>query len=243
MAIVWFVGIGAVLCAQLTELSVLGGSCAPEVNPRLAEIKSWHASVSAYLQKEKSGDQAAAIELGKEIVRGRCSNEHWRFTLVSALAGVKRFAEAIVLLEAFYDRGSNAIASRLAAPGNTLQPLLMSPEFKGSALAAKLAGDEKALLARRAAAEKVLGSIDAPATNYIAKEACPFECCRFGAWTATATTELFDRPGGTQVAQVAKGERVEALTGEVHLQPIPAFEISNLIFLGLLLYSLIILCH
>lgn len=221
MASVWFFGIGVVLSAQLTELSVLGGSCAPEVNPSQAELTSWHESVSAYPQKQKSGDIDAAIELAKKIVRGRCSNEHWRFTLVSALSGAKRFAEAVVLLDAFYDRGSNAIAGRLAASGNTFQPLLLSSEFKGSALAAKLAGDEKALLARRAVAEKVLGSIDAPAADYIAKGACPFECCRFGGWTATATTELFDGPGGSRVAQLAIGERVEALTGEVHLQPIP----------------------
>ncbi len=159
--------------------------------------------------------------MGKRIVRGRCSNEHWRFKLISALSGATRFAEAVVLLDALYDRGSNAIAGRLAAPGDTLQPLLLSQEFKGSALAAKLAGDEKALLARRAAAENVLRSIDAPAANYIAKGACPFECCRFGAWTATAPTELLDRPSGTRIAQLVKGDRVEALTGEVHLQPIP----------------------
>ncbi len=61
MAILWFVGIGAVLSAQLTELSVLGGSCASEVNPSRAELTSWSESVSAYLQKEKSGDHDAAI--------------------------------------------------------------------------------------------------------------------------------------------------------------------------------------
>ena len=106
MASVWYFGIGAVLSGQLTELSVLGGGCAAEANPSLAELKSWHESVSAYRQNEKSGDHGAAIELGKKIVRGRCSNEHWRFTLVSALSGAKRFAEAVVLLDAFYDRGS-----------------------------------------------------------------------------------------------------------------------------------------
>lgn len=61
-----------------------------------------------------------------------------------------------------------------------------------------------------------------PPENYVAKDACPFECCRFGEWTVLENTGLVLNPGSRRVIGAArKGTRVVALTGEVHLSPEP----------------------
>lgn len=55
----------------------------------------------------------------------------------------------------------------------------------------------------------------------IVRDACPFECCQFGKWTALEEVKLVDKPGsaGTVVA-VLKGENVTAITGEEHVVPL-----------------------
>lgn len=47
--------------------------------------------------------------------------------------------------------------------------------------------------------------------------ACPFECCRYGRWTARTPTAARARPDrrSTEVFRVARGEPVDALTGMV----------------------------
>ncbi len=56
----------------------------------------------------------------------------------------------------------------------------------------------------------------------MAKDACPFECCTFGEWSVEQPVELFAGPEGAKLGQTLKvGEKVEGLTGEVHLKPRP----------------------
>ena len=47
--------------------------------------------------------------------------------------------------------------------------------------------------------------------------ACPFECCRYGQWTATRRVPLLAaaREGGRRVGWIAPGSRVQALDGFV----------------------------
>jgi hypothetical protein len=60
-----------------------------------------------------------------------------------------------------------------------------------------------------------------PANNYIDKGACPFECCTYREWIARTDVTLLDSPNGKKVVgRIKKGERVLALTGEVHSVPL-----------------------
>jgi hypothetical protein len=60
-----------------------------------------------------------------------------------------------------------------------------------------------------------------PPNVYIDKGACPFECCTYREWVAHTDVTLLDRPNGKKVVgRIKKGERVLALTGEVHSVPL-----------------------
>ncbi len=54
-----------------------------------------------------------------------------------------------------------------------------------------------------------------PPQLYISKGACPFECCTYQLWIANRVVALVDHPGGKVIAQVRKGDKVQAITGEV----------------------------
>jgi hypothetical protein len=61
----------------------------------------------------------------------------------------------------------------------------------------------------------------APPNPHIDKGACPFECCTYRDWIASGPITLMDQPGGKKlIARVHKGEKVQALTGEVHSIPL-----------------------
>jgi hypothetical protein len=60
-----------------------------------------------------------------------------------------------------------------------------------------------------------------PPNVYIDKGACPFECCTFRQWVAHTDATLLDSPNGKKVVgRIKKGEKVLALTGEVHSVPL-----------------------
>lgn len=58
----------------------------------------------------------------------------------------------------------------------------------------------------------------APPALFIDKGACPFECCSYGEWETVKTSTAYARPddGAKQVGRFLAGEKVTALTGEVH---------------------------
>jgi hypothetical protein len=73
----------------------------------------------------------------------------------------------------------------------------------GSVIAAQTTGDQK------------------PPNVYIDKGACPFECCTYRQWVARTEVTLLESPNGKRVVgRIKKGERVLALTGEVHSVPL-----------------------
>ncbi len=203
---------------QHTEQSVLGGACLVESKQSLAELQTWNSWVTRYREDKQAGRSEQALALAKRLVRNRCSNEHWRFQLVELLVEMKRPEEAVGVIEGFYDRGSNGVESRIEG----LKTLLDSQVFKNSKFAAKLEADRRAALQRKAEARQKLATMNGPAKQYVAKNGCPFECCHFGQWQAMEGIVLYDRPDGSaEIARVAKGEKVVAVTGEVHLEPIP----------------------
>jgi hypothetical protein len=60
-----------------------------------------------------------------------------------------------------------------------------------------------------------------PPNVYIDKGACPFECCTYREWVAHTDVTLLDSPNGKKVVgRIKKGEKVLALTGEVHSAPL-----------------------
>jgi len=196
--------------AQNLETAALGGPCLPE-NP--GGGPEWFALLNQHNDAKKRGDREAAVALAKQIVRSRCSIEYWWFELSEELVDLGRPGEAVTLLDALYHRGNNSIDEQLRGLQDT-------PAFRTSPLAARLAQDRRAAADRRKEAQSRVSAEPHPLVNYVAKAACPFECCRFGAWTANENTALFDLPNGTrQVGRVLKGESVQAITGEVHLRP------------------------
>jgi hypothetical protein len=60
-----------------------------------------------------------------------------------------------------------------------------------------------------------------PPNVHIDKGACPFECCTYREWVARTDETLVDSPNGKNVVgRIKKGEKVLALTGEVHSVPV-----------------------
>jgi hypothetical protein len=62
-----------------------------------------------------------------------------------------------------------------------------------------------------------------PPDIYVDKGACPFECCTYREWVARTDMPLLDIPDGKKViGQIKKGEKVLAMTGEIHSIPLQA---------------------
>ena len=60
-----------------------------------------------------------------------------------------------------------------------------------------------------------------PPRVYIDKGACPFECCTYREWVARTDVALLDSPNGKRtVGTIKKGQKVLALTGEIHSVPL-----------------------
>jgi hypothetical protein len=203
--------------------AVLGGPCLNEGDSGFAGLHGWRGLVRQHREALQAGDRNSAIEFAKQIVRSRCSNEHWWLRLAEDLAEADRLDESVAALDAFYSQKSNAVDRRLRTPESPVHRLLESDAYQRSALAQKLAADRKALEQRRGEARRKLAALTSrPPDHYVAKPACPGEYCHFGKWTATAETILYDKPAGTRiVARVGANEPVEGVTGEVHLRPLP----------------------
>lgn len=203
--------------AQGPEVTVLGGPCEPGMEPPV-----WQSLVSQQLAAVRSWDQDTALVLTRRIVRGRCDNTHWWFRLVEQLAAAGRPQEAVDALGVLYARRNNEVDLRLRAADSQLKELVQTEAFRRSELAQQLARARRELDKRRAAAAARLAAEPGPPRDYVAMGACPFEGCAYREWRVNADTTVYDRPGGTRVmGQARKGEAVDALTGEVHLRPVP----------------------
>lgn len=87
----------------------------------------------------------------------------------------------------------------------------------GAAAASKAAGAASSAGGRSSAAATPPTVSD----MFVDRGACPFECCTYGAWEATGVATLRAEPDSSSpvVATVARGDRVTAVTGEVHVFP------------------------
>jgi hypothetical protein len=60
-----------------------------------------------------------------------------------------------------------------------------------------------------------------PPSIHVDKGACPFECCTYREWVARTDITLVNVPDGSKaLGQIKKGEKVLALTGEIHSVPV-----------------------
>lgn len=202
--------------AQSTETTLLGGPCADPKTRRDGQL------VSQHRQELKRNNRQAVLALTKQIVRQNCSSGHWWLQLAEAFLAMNDPADATQALQSLYDRKFDGVEDELYDAKSPLHQLLRSNIYQQSTLAASLKRDRRAVEQRRLEAMAKLREQPHPPAEYVAPGACPFECCVYRSWSVLADTPLFDSPGGTRLlGQAKEGELVQALTGEVHLRPVP----------------------
>ena len=65
-----------------------------------------------------------------------------------------------------------------------------------------------------------LSAPNSPPNPFIDVGACPFECCKYGNWTSKSGLDLVSQIGEKKtIGHITSGEKVTALTGEVHTVP------------------------
>ena len=200
----------------------LGGPCSPVVYP--------HPSLEI-VRAKKGGLWDRVIELEKRSVREGCDIEYrWR-ELANALVEVGRRTDALLVLTDMDSRGFDLRPSVIGREHEELKAFMETPLFKASALGMRLEELKRISDQRRAHYREVLQKLpraQRPPEQYIAKGACPFECCRYGKWTVLQDTELVAAPGSTQVVgRAKKGTHVVGVTGEVHLKPEPVVVLKD----------------
>ena len=195
----------------------LGGPCAdavPGPGSKFREI----------VDAEKRADWNLVVELEKASVREACGMEFRWQQLGTALAKANRAAEAVRLLEEMEARGFELNPS----PGMLspeLLALMGTPAFQTTPAGRRIGELRRISDNRRAVFLEQLEKMPAgqkPPKDYVAKGACPFECCQYRDWTVEKSTVLYAEPGSRKaVGTAAKGTRVRGLTGEVRLTPEP----------------------
>jgi hypothetical protein len=176
-----------------------------------------------YWEEQKRGNPETAFSLLQQIVRGGCLSSQGWATLAELAAKLNHPKEAVAAMEVLYARGSNHVVWGLRTADSPLHGLLKTDEYRRSNLAAALEAEERSLEKRRSEARTRMETEPYPPAAYIANPACPYECCGFGSWAVEKATTLYDRPWGERViGRVLSGEKVERLTGEVHVRPRPA---------------------
>ena len=207
----------------------LGGPCSPVMN---AEGPGIYKDI---VEARKSRSWERLIELEKRFVRGGCAIEYrWR-ELANVFVEAGRQTDAVRVLEEMDARGFDLSFGLNHSPGDEahkeLKQFMETPAFRTTSVGMKIEQMKKISDERRARYREILKrmpSSQRPPEHYVAKGVCPFECCRYGNWTATQDTELVAAPGDTRVVgRVQKGSRVDALTGEVHLHPEPVLVLAN----------------
>jgi len=221
-----------VLCtaAVLLLLAARSAPCDDEIGGA-CEINLFWSGGKQVGEAEKSHDWERLIALRKQEVRAGCGIAYRWYELVDTLLQAGRPEEASRVLQRMDARGFEVSPCREAKYFARVESFLKTPLFEASPLGQKLRKLEAISNKRRREFGRELKRLPVnkrPPEHYIAKNACPFECCRFGDWTVLANTRLVAKPGSDRVVGTAlKGSRVTALTGEVHLTPEPVGVLIN----------------
>ncbi|MDA1234379.1 MAG: hypothetical protein O3A53_06235 [Acidobacteria bacterium] len=202
-------------------IAALGGSCL-SVAYEAADGIRYGELTSEASRAERRQDYIAAVDLAKQIVLADCANWYWWRKLAELQLKVDRAAGAVATLSEYHDRGGNDVDPWLHDSEGQLRELLNSDAFKRSTLAQELAAEREAVDQRRRAAGDKLASIERPPEYYVADNACPFECCMYGEWTALEPKTLYRAPESAEaIGAVEANQTVEALGGEMRLRPTP----------------------
>lgn len=221
IAALFMLGGPAPLTAQ-DDAALLAGPCVEAE----VDFRVHNALRDAVHSARRDGNLDAALSIQRDFVRLRC-RDSWRWVRLAALLlEAERPEEAVTVIDYIEPWAANYIQlieeqHRLSdAP---LDPLWETDAFHGSELAARMEARRAAHRERRRAFQERLDSLAArPPDEYVARDACPFECCVYREWTVEERTELFDDVAGSSVvAVVESGDRVEGLTGQVHVTPSP----------------------
>ena len=70
-----------------------------------------------------------------------------------------------------------------------------------------------------AGASATAAAAGVPPAEVVIAGGCPGEGCQLGNWTAREAVPIYDRPNGTVVGQLPKGEAVAAMSAEVRATP------------------------
>jgi hypothetical protein len=174
---------------------------------------------------EKSGSWNKLIEYEKLFVRGGCSIQYRWDDLVESLLKAHRGADALQVLQEMDSREFELNPSAIGESHKKLKNFMETPEFKRSSVGQKIEQLKSVSDARRARfleSLKDLPSSEKPSEDYIARGACPFECCQYRDWTVERDTDLVKSPDSHEVVgRAIKGSQVIGVTGEVHLKPVP----------------------
>lgn len=180
---------------------------------------------------EKAREWNRAVVLEKEAVRAGCNIQHRWNGLVNALLSAHRSAEASSVLQEMNARGFDINPAFLDVNFPKIVKFMESKEFGASPLGLQIKRLENISDERRTKFREALSRMPAsekPPDNYVAKNVCPFECCRYGNWTVLKDTELVSSPGSSRVVGRARGgSRAVGLTGEVHLRPEPVIVLTG----------------
>ncbi|MCK5235438.1 MAG: hypothetical protein KAR06_00520 [Deltaproteobacteria bacterium] len=154
---------------------------------------------------------------------GPCDNEYMWLELVSRLLADEKKNGAIVVLGEMYERKMEIETD--SSWRVDINDFMKSEYFKASEVGKKIETDRsKAFKRHQKAIDKIkaMDEKELPPEYYINKEACPGERCLFGTWDVRKDMKLFDTPNGnTVIGSISKGEEVSAITGEMHLKPVP----------------------
>lgn len=134
-----------------------------------------------------------------------------------------RPGDAVAVIDHIEPWAANEIERSADGYATPLEGLWETEAFRGSDLARRMAARREAHHRRLEPFRATLDALDdRPPERHVAEDACPFECCVYREWYATAATELVARvDGDSVVATVATGDTVRGLSGEVHVDPAP----------------------
>jgi hypothetical protein len=196
----------------------LGGAC---VGAGLTSAAKPPLSFAAEGEARKYKKWDSLIENDKFKVRANCVVPYLWEMLLRDLASSGRYAEAASMLDQL--NGYKIILPQAVVSGVD-HAFLASKEFRDSGYGKQFAVKDEATQHAYEIAKKKLASMPAkekPPSPFHRSGACPFECCRFGQWKARGPVKLYaDKESKKAIADVAEGEQVTALTGEVILDPV-----------------------
>lgn len=158
----------------------------------------------------------------KKNIRNACAIPYRWQTLFATLVEADRYGEAVQVLAEVKGRGfpfPHAIVSQVD------RGFLESEVFKNSSAGMeywKREAEVQDIMQRAEQRLAAMSSKELPANPYRSAGACPFECCVYRDWKTRSAVQLRESIESAKiVAEVKAGVTVNALTGEVRVEPEP----------------------